>query len=166
MLELCMCIIVLYFMQVLAKSSPLPAPTDSVPSRLPVSPTGLAPNDDTISVGDTVSVASSSSVAIPVASPSSATGATSESREFFLPNTWRPSVMQAIEAPNDSERRKRLTPDIRNAIVRDLVSTMYAFKSQPNKDFCTQAAKQLVQKYTFMKDVGTNVSGYVSIACL
>ena len=58
------------------------------------------------------------------------------------------------------------TPDIRNAIVRDLVSTMYAFKSHPNKDFCTQAAKQLVQKYTFMKDVGTNVSGYVSIACL
>ena len=147
-------------MQILAKSSSSPVSADSVPSRLPVSPT---PNDDT---GDTVSVASSSSVAIPVASPSSDTGATSGSREFYLPDTWRPSVMEAIEASNDSERRKRLTPDIRNAIVRDLVSTMYALRSQPNKGFCTQAAKQLVQKYTFMKDVGTNVSGYVSIACL
>ena len=67
--------------------------------------------------------------------------------------------MQAIEPPGDGERRNRLTPDIKNAIVRDLDSTMYTLTSQPNKEFCTQAAKQLVQKYPFMKDVGTNVFG-------
>lgn len=70
--------------------------------------------------------------------------------------------MHAIKASNDSEKRKRLTPDVRNEIVRDIVSTMYAYMSQPNKEFCTQVAKQLVTKYSFMKDVGTNVSGYVS----
>ena len=71
--------------------------------------------------------------------------------------------MYAIEAEDDTEKRKRLTPDIRNAIVRDLVSTMYAHMIQPNKDFCTKVAKQLVHKYAFMKDVGVNVTGYVSI---
>lgn len=80
--------------------------------------------------------------------------------ENELSKAWWKSP--AIEASDDSERRKRLTPDIRNAIVRDVVSTMHAFKSLPNKDFCTQVAKQLVNKYTFMKDVGTNVTGYVS----
>ena len=40
---------------------------------------------------------------------------------------------------------------------------MYAHMSQPNKDFCTmQVAKQLVGKYSFMRDAGTNVTGYVS----
>lgn len=70
--------------------------------------------------------------------------------------------MSAINGEGDAEQRKRLTPDIRNAIVRDLVSTMYAHMSQPNKDFCTQVAKQLVGKYSFMRDAGTNVIGYVS----
>ena len=71
--------------------------------------------------------------------------------------------MYAINASDDSERRKRLTPDIRNEIVRDVVSTMYAFMSKPNKDFCTQVAKQLVHKYKFMTDVGSNISGYVRV---
>ena len=71
--------------------------------------------------------------------------------------------MYAIEAADENEQRKRLTPDVRNAIVRDLVSTMYAHMSQPNKDFCTRVAIQLVQKYPFTKDVGSNVTGYVSI---
>ena len=56
----------------------------------------------------------------------------------------------------------RLTLDVRNEIVRDVVSTMYAYMSQPNKEFCTQDAKQLVEKYSSMRDVGTNVTGYVS----
>ena len=37
--------------------------------------------------------------------------------------------MYAIQALDDAERRKRL---IRNEIVRDIVSSMYAFMTQPN----------------------------------
>ena len=40
--------------------------------------------------------------------------------------------MFAINADEDQDRRKRLTPDIRNAIVRDIVSTMFAHMSRPN----------------------------------
>jgi hypothetical protein len=70
--------------------------------------------------------------------------------------------MYAIKAEGDTERRKRLSPEMRNEIVRDIVSTMYAHTSHPNKDFCTSVAKQLVHKYPFMKDTGTNVSAHVS----
>ena len=103
---------------------------------------------------DSVSLCSSS----PVGS-----GSTDKPKKFCLPDTWRPAIMCAIEADGDADKRKKLTPDIRNAIVRDLVSTMYAHMSQPNKEFCTQVAKQLVEKYSFMRDRGQNVTGYVSI---
>ena len=41
---------------------------------------------------------------------------------------------------------------------------MYAHLGQPNKEICTKVAKQLIQKYSFMKDIGANVTGYVSCA--
>ena len=82
--------------------------------------------------------------------------------KFILPTKWRPSVMNVIDRQNEGEKRRLLTPDIRNAIVRDLVSSMYAYSSQPRKDFCTTVAKKLVVQYPFMKDVGSSVSGYVS----
>ena len=87
-------------------------------------------------------------------------------QKFVLPSTWRPTVMYSIKGKDEAEQRKRLTPDVHNAVVRDLVSTMYAHMNHPNKDFCTKVAKQLVQKYHFMKDVGSNVSGYVSLVFL
>ena len=59
-------------------------------------------------------------------------------------------------------RSRALVPKIRNEIVRDLVSQMFSFDSKPQKEFCTQVAKLLVKKYTFMQDVGQKVSGYVS----
>ena len=65
--------------------------------------------------------------------------------------------MHAINA-HEAEQRRRLTPDVRNAIVHDLVTTMYAVVPKPNKDICTKVAKQ-------MRDAGTNVSGYVSTSC-
>lgn len=74
--------------------------------------------------------------------------------------------MYAISGKEESEQRKRLTPDVRNAIVRDLVTTMFAYMNKPNKEFCTKVAKKLVLKYSFMKDVGIGVSGYVSIYML
>ena len=67
--------------------------------------------------------------------------------------------MHAMNGEGDAEQQKRLTSDIWNAIVRNLVSTMYAHVSQPNKNFCTQVAKQLVEKYSCMRDAGTNVIG-------
>ena len=82
--------------------------------------------------------------------------------DFTLPDRWRPSITNAIKAPTEAEQRKNLTPDVRNAIVRDIVTSMYAYTSKPNKEFCTQVAKLLVAKYAFMKDVGSSVSGYVS----
>ena len=83
---------------------------------------------------------------------------------FTLTQSWRPSVMNAISGKDEHEQRKQLTPDVRNAIVRDLITTMYAYMSKFNKSFCTKVAKALVKKYSFMKDVGTGVSGYVSFA--
>ena len=71
--------------------------------------------------------------------------------------------MHAVNAHDESEQRRRLTPDVRNAIVRDLVTTMYAVKPKPDKEFCSKIAKRLTEKYPFMRDAGTNVSGYVSI---
>lgn len=70
--------------------------------------------------------------------------------------------MHAINARDEAEQRRRLTPDVRNAIVRDLVTTMYAVVPKPNKECCTKVVKQLTDKYSFMRDVGTNVTGYVS----
>ena len=39
---------------------------------------------------------------------------------FKIPSRWRPSVMKAIED-------KKLTPDVCNEIVRDLVTYMYGY---------------------------------------
>ena len=39
---------------------------------------------------------------------------------------------------------------------------MFSFDPKPQKEFCTQVAKLLVKKFTFMRDVGLKVSGYVS----
>ena len=105
---------------------------------------------------DTVSLSSSASASLSV-------GASEGDRpKFKVPDSWRPSIMAIIKLDDNAQQRRKLTPDIRNAIIRDLVSTVYAHTSDPNKAFCTTVAKALVRKYPFMKDVGTNVSGYVS----
>ena len=54
------------------------------------------------------------------------------------------------------------SPPVRNEIVRDLVTQMFSFRVKPDTAFCTQAARKLVLKYKFMRDVGSGVSGYVS----
>ena len=82
--------------------------------------------------------------------------------KFVLPSQWRPSIMHIMQKSDEGERRRLLTPDIRNAVVRDLVSSMYAYTSQPKREFCTTVAKKLVGQYPFMKDAGSAVSGYVS----
>ena len=70
--------------------------------------------------------------------------------------------MACISATTEEEQRRLLTRDVRNSLVRDLVTTMYAFALVPKRDLCTQVAKMLVRRYPFMKDQGMNVTGYVS----
>ena len=69
--------------------------------------------------------------------------------------------MECLNGKSDVKKRKKLTPSVRNEIVRDLVTTMYAYMPNPNKAFCTMVAKLLVESYSFLKDVGANVTGYV-----
>ena len=70
--------------------------------------------------------------------------------------------MTCIHATTDEERRKLLTTAIRNEVVRDLVTQMYAYNPKHDRAFCSVVARSLMNKYPFMKDVGTNVLGYVS----
>ena len=84
------------------------------------------------------------------------------SKEFKIPDSWTPSIMQCINQENEEERKRSLVPSIRNEIVRILATNMFCHDPQPHKDCCTRVAKMLVKKYKFLKDVGDHVSGYVS----
>ena len=155
-----------YYMQERAKTGSSTAstlsmtPTPSTSATLTVTPPPSTSSRQSHDDQDTGSISSICSTSSGVTQPS-----TSASKKFSLPDTWRPGIMYAINGEGDAEQRKRLSPTLRKEIVRDLVSTMYAHMSQPNKEFCTQVAKQLVHRYPFMRDVGTNVTGYVSF-CL
>lgn len=70
--------------------------------------------------------------------------------------------MNCIRKETEEEQRQALVPKVRNEIVRNLVSQMFSFDPKPQKEFCAHIAKLLVKKYSFMRDVGLNVSGYVS----
>ena len=47
---------------------------------------------------------------------------------------------------------KKLNPDIRNEIVRDVVTHMYAYVDKPSTGFINNVAKMLVEKYPFVSD--------------
>ena len=84
---------------------------------------------------------------------SSEVSATSYTVTFTIPSKWRPSIMKAIE-------EKKLTPEIRNEVVRDLVTHMYGYVEKPTSSFCKFVAQRLILKYSFMRD--TKGTGYVS----
>ena len=46
-------------------------------------------------------------------------------RSFLCRTHGGGGIMYATNGEGDAKQRKRLTPDIRNAILRDLVSTMF-----------------------------------------
>ena len=71
--------------------------------------------------------------------------------------------MERINAPSESDSRKLLTPSVRNEIVHDLVSQMYSVWPQPTRSNCTQVAKKLVRSYSFMRDEGEGITGYVRL---
>lgn len=103
----------------------------------------------TRSLVSTVSVHSSSSAVS--ASPSY------NQKSFTIPLSWRPSIRNAIE-------NKRLNPDIRSEIARDLVTHMYGFIEKPTSGFCKFVAQRLILKYPFMRD--SKGTGYVSCCAL
>ena len=61
--------------------------------------------------------------------------------------------MKAIE-------EKKLTPDVRNEVVRDLVTHMYGSMEKPSSTTCKFVAQRLILKYPFMRD--TKGTGFVS----
>ena len=71
--------------------------------------------------------------------------------------------MSCLSASTEDEMCRLLTISIRNEIVRDLVTQMFAIQTKPDRAFCTTVAKSLVKKYPLLKDNGRNVTGYVSI---
>ena len=68
-----------------------------------------------------------------------------------------------LKVENDKERKRALVPSVRNEIERMLANNMFCHDPNPNKQLCTKVAKLLVKKYKFMRDVGEQVSGYVSL---
>ncbi|XP_064403971.1 uncharacterized protein LOC135349363 isoform X1 [Halichondria panicea] len=66
---------------------------------------------------------------------------------FAIPQKWKPTIMAAI-------KEKSLNPEVRNEIVRDLVTHVYAYLEQPTMVFIGEVAKQLVEKHPFMADSG------------
>ena len=84
--------------------------------------------DDTLSITSTLSssahASSSGRAGSCVSTPSRLVSA--PYRNFTIPDTWRPVVMSAINAPSEAEKKRLLTPTVRSAIVRDIMTTMYA----------------------------------------
>ena len=70
--------------------------------------------------------------------------------------------MECFNQSSNDERRKMLTPELRNEISRALVTHMFSYNANPRKELCSKAAKMLVKKYVFLKDVGEHSSGFVS----
>lgn len=92
----------------------------------------------------------------------SLSSASALSKQFKIPDSWPPSIMQCITQESEEERKRLVVPSIRNEIVRVLATNMFCHDPHPRKDFCTKVAKMLIKKYNFLRDVGDNVSGYVS----
>lgn len=115
------------------------------PSPASASRTGTSDVDDTAS---TVSVASSASSA--------------EKGKVAIPDSWPPAIMACIQQPSEEEQKRTLTPLLRNEIVRVLATQIFCVEPNPKKELITLVAKKLVAKYTFMRDTGEKVSGYVS----
>ena len=53
---------------------------------------------------------------------------------------------------------KCLQPETRNAIVRDLVTHMYAHTYTPDAKFTQMVTRVLVKEYPFMADSGSSTS--------
>jgi hypothetical protein len=114
--------------------------------------------------GDTASVplqisspdwSRASTVSVSSSGPSAAPSVSQfYSLNFTIPCKWRPSIMKAI-------KEEKLTPDIRNEIVRDVVTHMYGYMEKPTTSFCKFVAQRLILQHKFMRD--SKGTGYVSL---
>ena len=48
--------------------------------------------------------------------------------------------------------RKKLNPEVRNELVRDIVTHIYGTVDKPNPALIAKVARSLVQRYPFMAD--------------
>ena len=113
-------------------------------------------------VASPISTALPTSVTLPItmASPvASSSEHVSHSLEFTVPTKWKPSIMRSI-------LEKKLDPDVRNEIVRDLVTHIYGYIDKPTSSMVAKAARLLVEKYPFMADVKTPGSTPHVIHCI
>ena len=75
--------------------------------------------------GSTTRVCSSDDVSI-----SSASG---QGKQFVIPESWPPTIMQCIKLKSDEERKRELVPSVRNEIVRVLANHMFCHDPNPKK---------------------------------
>ena len=75
---------------------------------------------------------------ISVESDDSSIASSASSYAFNIPDKWRPSIMECIDAPTAPESRRLLTPSVRNEIVHDIVTQMYMVWSQPTSNNCAE----------------------------
>ena len=94
-------------------------------------------------------------------SSSIASSAAATANTIIIPDHWRPEV-------EDYLRKKCLTPNARQEIVRTVASQLFARSQRPNRSDCDQVARQLILKYPFAKDdlgCGYVSSMLASVAC-
>lgn len=72
---------------------------------------------------------------------------------FTFPKAHQQSIMSC-------NAKKQMPPDVRNALVRELIIHMYRYGSRPSRNFRSFVARRIVLKYPFLRDATGN--GYVS----
>ena len=82
-----------------------------------------------------------------------ASSAAANTHSITIPDHWRPEVEECL-------RKKCLTPNARQEIVRTVANQLFAKSQRPTRSDCDQVSRQLILKYPFTKDdLGC---GYVS----
>ena len=92
------------------------------------SPPSACSEHDTISVSSDISASSATSLL--------------RRKEISIPKKWKPSITLAIAD-------KKLNPEVRNEIVRDLVTHMYGQVDKPDPSLAANVANLLVARYPF-----------------
>ena len=78
-------------------------------------------------------------------------------KEISIPKKWKPSITLAIAD-------KKLNPEVRNEIVRDLVTHMYGHVDKPDPSLAANVANLLVARYPFMADSVTGSGSLASVS--
>ena len=82
----------------------------------------------------------------------SLSSASALSKEFKIPDSWPPSIMQCIQQEDEDDQKRLVLPSTRNEVVRVvriLATNMFCHDPNPRKDFCTKVAKMLLKNTNF-----------------